>query len=185
MVKRSRFGTSGFFFFVQIPAFPRVTKNPVQTSPWTFNVWSPSPGFMFMMGVFIPLFELWRFGHRFFFRSARCFLKSVGNLKKISIVCNQILQKKKQSFARKFVGCFFLRMEGGSKPGELSVEMGCHLEGDISASAPRLVKISRLNSLRSATMARLLMALGVAMMAPWLKLKKKTTHKWRHCSWVA
>ena len=46
------------------------------------------------------------------------------------------------------------------------MEMGCHLEGDISASAPRLVKISRLNSLRSATMARLLMALGVAMMAP-------------------
>lgn len=77
-----------------------------------------------------------------------------------------LTKKKKQSFARKFVGCFFLRMEGGSKPGELSVEMGCHLEGDISASAPRLVKISRLNSLRSATMARLLMALGVAMMAP-------------------
>lgn len=88
----------------------------------------PPPGSCSWWEFLFPFSSFRGFVCRWGFVLQRCFLKSVGNLKKISIVCNQILpKKKKQSFARKFVGCFFFRMEGGSKPGELSVEMGCHL----------------------------------------------------------
>ena len=126
------------FFLFKFQPSQGGTKTPVQTSPWTFNVWSPSPGFMFMMGVFIPLFralEVW-FDHRLGFRSAAMFSEVRWKFEKISIVCNQILpKKKKQTFFKEICGLFFLRMEGGSKPGELSVEMGIPLRWHFGFSA--------------------------------------------------